>query len=185
MKRLIIGLMAMAVLMSGCAGGDYKEYSTALSTHATAESKRITAQSNAISKMVSTAKPSTPMEGTLLAVIGMMQVERLQPVPLGIQKPTTGMDVLNNVAGQLPMGIMGLTNWGIAKSLSMVAGDTNTFHGEANLTDSMNKSYSTQLTTAGGSIYPTTSTTTTTTAEGEGTSATNTNPPPFGHGSEL
>ncbi|MBU3983037.1 MAG: hypothetical protein KJ985_06085, partial [Proteobacteria bacterium] len=32
----------------------------------------------------SSARPSTPMEGTLLAVIGMMQVERLQPVPLGI-----------------------------------------------------------------------------------------------------
>jgi len=166
----------MALMLGGCAGGDYADYSTALQTHSNAESTRIAAQSQAISTMVASARPSTPMEGTLLAVIGMMQVERLQPVPLGIAKPTTGMDVLNTVAGQLPMAVMGMTSWGIAKSLSQVAGDTNTFNGDATLTDSMNKSYSTQLTTAGGSIYPTTSTSVT--ASGDGTTATNTNPTP-------
>ncbi|MDD3814443.1 MAG: hypothetical protein PHZ02_07330 [Desulfocapsaceae bacterium] len=176
-KGLLLSLLAMALLLGGCAGGDYDKYADTMATHSTAESTRIASQSAAISSMVAAAKPATPMEGTLLAVIGMMQVERLQPVPLGIGKPTTGMDVLNSVAGQLPMGIIGLSNWGIAKSLSMVAGDTNTFNGDANLTDSMNKSYSTQLTTAGGSIYPTT--TTSITASGEGTTATNSNPTPL------
>ena len=43
--------------------------------------------------MVQATKTETAMEGMLLAVIGMLQVERLQPVQLVMTKPTTGADV--------------------------------------------------------------------------------------------
>lgn len=172
MKRLIVGMMAMALMMSGCAGGDYQDYATTLQTHSTAESTRISAQSQAISNMVATAKPATQMEGTLLAVIGMMQVERLQFVPLPIQKPTTGMDVLNNVTGQLPMAFMGLTSWGIAREGFKMAGDSNTFNGDATIDGSFNKSYRTDVQTGDSTSSTSLS------ASGETANNTNTNPAP-------
>ena len=99
-------LLLMPVLMlalSSCAG-DYSEYAEAMRTHSDSEGVRIAAQANAISEMVQVTRTETPMEATLLAVIGMMQVERLKPVALNMNKPTTGMDVANTFVGTLPMG---------------------------------------------------------------------------------
>jgi hypothetical protein len=91
MRYLLILLPIL--LLSGCATGDYKEYATSLSYHSASEGQRIAAQANSISEMVQATRTETPTEGVLLAVIGMMQVERLQPVQMQITKPTTGADV--------------------------------------------------------------------------------------------
>lgn len=102
MRRLLL-LPVLALTLSSCAG-DYSEYAEAMRTHSDSEGVRIAAQANAISEMVQVTKTETPMEATLLAVIGMMQVERLEPVPLNMAKPTTGADVMQTFVGTLPMG---------------------------------------------------------------------------------
>ncbi len=161
MTRSFIAILAALLLLSGCAG-DYGKYAATLQTHSTAESERISAQSAAIAEMVGSAQPATPMEGTLLAVIGMMQVERLQFVPLPIQKPTTGMDVLNTATGHLPLAIMGLSSWGIAREGFKMAGDSNIFNGDAAIDNGFNKTFTTDMTT--GSDVATSAVTSTTTA---------------------
>ncbi len=139
-------LLISVALLSGCAG-DYGKYATTLQVHSTAEATRLSAQSQAIADMVATARPATPMEGTLLAVIGMMQVERLQFVPLLITRPTTGMDVLNTATGHLPLAFMGLANWSIAREGFKMAGDSNVFEGDATVSDSFTKKYATEIRT--------------------------------------
>lgn len=151
-------LLLAALLLSGCAG-DYGKYATTLQVHSSAESARLSAQSQAIADMVATARPATPMEGTLLAVIGMMQVERLQFVPLPISKPTTGMDVLNTATGHLPLAFMGLANWGIAREGFKMAGDSNIFNGDAAIDNGFNKTFTTDMTT-GSEVATSTSTST-------------------------
>ena len=102
--RTIIAL-AIMVALSGCTAlfgpGDYSEYSLALQAHSDAESRRIVAQSSAIAEAAA-VPTSTPTERALLATIAMMQIERLQPIPLGIAKPTTGMDVAAKIVDVVP-----------------------------------------------------------------------------------
>ena len=92
MKKVLL-LGAALLFLSGCAGADYQNYAQTMADHSSYESQRIAAQSAAISEMVQATKTETAMEGMLLAVIGMLQVERLQPVQLEMTKPTTGSDV--------------------------------------------------------------------------------------------
>jgi hypothetical protein len=112
---LVVSLM---IPLSGCSAifgtGDYGQYSEALQTHSDAESTRIQAQADAIAE-ASRVPSSTPTERALLATIAMMQIERLQPIPLGIVKPTTGMDVLGKVVDVVPFvsSTAGLTYLGI------------------------------------------------------------------------
>ena len=121
MKTLLITLLL--VTLTGCAGGDYDKYADTMSAHSTAEATRVAAQANAIRDIVAQAKPSTAMEGTLLAVIGTMQVERLAPVALNMTKPTTGMDVFDHITNHIPFMAMALSNWGIANAGFKAAGD--------------------------------------------------------------
>ncbi|HID68974.1 MAG TPA: hypothetical protein EYP35_00595, partial [Desulfobacterales bacterium] len=121
--------------LSGCGlingESDYVQYATALRDHSDAESRRIASQSQAIANTVLTAKPETQNEKTLLAVIAMMQIERLRPVPLGIVKPVTGYDVLNNNASTVTFGLLtgalGYFSYDTIKSISAMGG--NVFNG--------------------------------------------------------
>lgn len=103
MKKLLAAMLVLP--LAGCSAlfgtGDYETYSTALQTHSDAESRRIVAQSLAIAEAAA-VQTSTPTERALLATIAMMQIERLQPTPLGMEKPTTGMDVMAKVVDVVP-----------------------------------------------------------------------------------
>jgi len=103
--RLPAVLLLAVWTLSGCAGlglNDYEKYAEALSAHSQAEADRIGAQSDAIWATVTSAG-GTENEKLLLAVIGSMQIERLRPVPLNIDKPITGFAVLNNLVDKGPI----------------------------------------------------------------------------------
>lgn len=105
-------LIGLCVFLSSCASGDYSTYTTALQDHSASESIRISAQSNAISNIVKSTKTETATEATLLAVIGMLQIERLQPVKLDMVKPTTWADVGNSFVNHIPfMSAIGGMVW--------------------------------------------------------------------------
>lgn len=101
----VLPVLGLCLLLTSCAG-DYGEYAGAMQAHSYAESTRISAQSTAISEVIQATKTETAMEATLLAVIGMMQIERLQPVSIGMTAPRTGNDVLHALVNTLPMGFV-------------------------------------------------------------------------------
>jgi hypothetical protein len=115
-------LLALVVFfLSGCAsdggfmsGDDYAKYSGAHVSYAQSESTRIAAQSAAIQASAAGAVTSSPTEATLIAVIAMMQIERLSPVPLTLAKPTTGYDVLGKLVDHVPIvaGMAGMYSLG-------------------------------------------------------------------------
>lgn len=124
MKKMCVGLLVMLLSLSGCAWtGDYDKYADALSAHSTAEAERIDSQAEAIMEAAVNTETTTAVEQTLLSVIAMMQIERLQPVPLGIKAPTTGMDVLHAAVGYIPFMTMGLTTYKIAERGFETAGN--------------------------------------------------------------
>lgn len=100
----IIILAVMVLLFSGCTSffNDYEKYSSALSTHSTNEQTRIAAQANAIAETARASTSDNETVNALTTVIAMMQIEKLQPVPLGIERPTTGFDVLKAGVGHIP-----------------------------------------------------------------------------------
>jgi len=134
MKRLMIfALLPILLMLTGCAGlgfDDYEKYANTLAVHSQAEAGRISSQANAIRDTVSQAG-ATDNERLLLAVIGSMQIERLSPVALPIQRPTTGFDVLNNVAGQMT-SIMGFGALGYLGSKAISGAASTTFNGDGN-----------------------------------------------------
>lgn len=139
MKALITPLFVV-VLLSGCAGiefNDYEKYTEALGDHSTAESDRIMEQSQSIADVAENTKTDTKMESVLLSVIAMQHISSLEPVKLDIQKPTTGYDVLDTVAGHIPfvtstVGMYKLGEAGIKAAGNITLGDN------ANLNDSLN-----------------------------------------------
>lgn len=103
-------LLFVGVLLSSCAsdggfmsGGDYTNYAREAGNHAKAEASRISAQSRAIADAAARAQTTTPTESAMLAIIAMMQIERLTPAPHGLARPTTGYDVLDKLVGQVPI----------------------------------------------------------------------------------
>ena len=113
-------------LLAGCGSmytGDYDKYADALSAHSASEAARISNQADAIMQTVAFTTSETKTESTLLAVIAMMQIERLTFQPLGIVKPTTGMDVLNTTVGYIPFVTMGMTTYKIAERGFEAAGN--------------------------------------------------------------
>lgn len=144
--RTIIAL-AIMVALSGCTAlfgpGDYSEYSLALQSHSDAESRRIVAQSSAIAEAAA-VPTSTPTERALLATIAMMQIERLQPLPLGIAKPTTGMDVMGKVVDVVPFvsSTAGLTYLGV--KATQAAGNVEIGEG-ATVSGSLNRPSATSI----------------------------------------
>lgn len=136
-RARLMALIVLLMLFAGCAS-DYDKYADTLKQHSTDEATRITAQAKAIGDMVTYAKTETKTEATLLAVIGMMQVERLKPVPLGIVKPTTWADVGDSAVGHLPFAFMSYGMLKLGQSGIDNAAAT-TFQGDANLTNSFNR----------------------------------------------
>lgn len=133
----LMALVMVLFLFVGCAS-DYDKYADTLKQHSTNESTRIAAQSKAIGEMVTYAKTGSQMEGALLAVIGMMQVERLQPVPLGIVKPVTWAEVGNNAVSQTPLLAMSY-GWLKTSTTAIESAAATTFMGDANLVNSFNR----------------------------------------------
>lgn len=138
MIRAIL-IMFTALLLAGCAGfdSDYDKYADTTENHSTQESARIVGQSNAIASAASSAITSTPTESTLLAVIAMMQIQQLQPVPLGMEKPTTWAEVGNTVAGHIPFvatvgGMYKLGEAGIKAAGNIAIGDGSTVSNSLN-----------------------------------------------------
>jgi len=160
--RFFIIILPALLALQGCGlingESDYIPYATALQEHSRVESNRISSQAQAIADSVAFADTETKNEKTLLAVIAMMQIERLRPVPLGIVKPTTGYDVINNnlstVTFGLLTGALGYFSYDAIKSISAVGG--NTFNGDVNATGSFNNSelHQTYSSGATGSLAP-------------------------------
>ncbi len=161
----VLAGIAATILFSGCGllngPSDYINYSTAMSTHSTAESTRIKVQSQAIVTSLLTAKPKTDTERTLLAVIGMMEIRQLKPIPLNIIKPTTGYDVLDhNIApifGTVLTGALGYWSYDAIKALGNHPGNIfNMKKGDLNATGSFNPTASTihQTYSSGSNINP-------------------------------
>jgi hypothetical protein len=120
----IVVMIFLVLPLSGCFyTGDYESYTTALSAHSEAESRRIDSQSKAIVEAVSQARAQSATEATLLSVIGMLQIERLHFQPLPLTAPTTGMDVLNTAVGFIPFVTMGATTYKIAERGLQAAGN--------------------------------------------------------------
>lgn len=135
---LVVGLVAA---LSGCSAlfgeGDYKSYSEALKTHSEKEASRIQSQADAIAD-ASNIATATQTERALLATIAMMQIERLQPVPLGIAKPTTGMDVAMAGVNQIPFVVGMGAMWQLGKAGIQAAGNVSIGQG-ASVSGSLNK----------------------------------------------
>ena len=134
MKRLFI-LPLLLPLLAGCASlgfDDYGKYADTLASHSQAEARRISAQAGAIRDTVSQGG-GTPTEKVLLAVIGTLEIERLQPVPLQIEKPFTGLQALNTLAGQATsiagFGAMGWISTALASKIGNVnvSGENNSY----------------------------------------------------------
>lgn len=103
-------LLFVGVMLSSCAsdggfmsGGDYATYAREAGNHTKAEASRISAQSKAIADAAASTQTTTPTESAMLAIIAMMQIERLAPTPHGLARPTTGYDVLDKLVGQVPI----------------------------------------------------------------------------------
>lgn len=146
MKPLALAV-SLLIPLTGCTAlfgtGDYGQYSEALQSHSDAESRRIVAQSSAIAEAAA-VPTSTPTERALLATIAMMQIERLQPLPLGIAKPTTGMDVAAKIVDVVPFiaSTTGLVYLG-TKAVQ-AAGNVEIGSG-ANVNDSLNRPTATSI----------------------------------------
>lgn len=157
-------ILLPSLLLGGCGlingESDYVPYATTLQSHSDAEARRIASQSQAIVNSLLTANPETRSEKTLLAVIAMLQIERLMPVPLGIVKPITGYDVLDHniptVASALLTGTLGYFSYDAIKTISAVGG--NTFNDQVNATGAFNNSelHQTYSSGATGSLAPST-----------------------------
>lgn len=117
-----ITLLICLLLLPGCAflngKGDYEHYTTVLATHSESESVRIEAQATAITELtkLSINEAKTPAEAALQSAIAVMVIGNLHPSQLTIQKPTTGMDVANNLVNQVPFvsGMVGMYKLGEA-----------------------------------------------------------------------
>jgi hypothetical protein len=97
-----------------------------------------------------------------------MMIKDLHFTPLNVEAPTTGMDVLNTTAGHLPLAVIGLSNWAIAREGFKTAGDYNTFNGDAQVDGSFNKSYSTSVGNEANTTASASGTETVATAPGSG-----------------
>ena len=118
-------LLTAMVVSSGCAGlgfNDYEKYAQAMADHSQAEADRISAQADAIWATVSSSG-GTDTERLLLAVIGTMQIERLQPVPLRLDAPVTGFAVLNNLVDKGPvLAGFGAAGWIATSAFDRIGG---------------------------------------------------------------
>ncbi len=141
MWKILIVFFLLFVL-SGCAGesffNDYETYTKAHSDHSNAEAQRITSQSNAIRDTIKSAWSTDETRNILLAVIGTMSIERLKHVPLNINKPTTGFDVLNTFTSHIPFMATTLGMYKLGEAGIEAAGNVN-FQGDATLTNSLNR----------------------------------------------
>ena len=144
MRYHFFGYIFILIVLSGCGlvngQSDYVPYADALREHSASEASRIQSQAQAIADSVAYARTETKTEKTLLAVIAMMQIERLRPVALGIIKPTTGYDVLNKnistVTFGLLTGALGYFSYDAIKELGRNSG--NVFNGAVNADGSFN-----------------------------------------------
>lgn len=143
MRKLINGGCGILVLflLAGCGGlytGDYDKYADTMAAHSAAESVRISKQADAIMQTVAFTDTQSETEATLLAVIGMMQIERLHFQQLNMTAPTTGMDVLNSAVGYIPFVTMGLTTYKIAERGFEAAGNVTLTGETVNVSESFN-----------------------------------------------
>jgi len=141
-KTFSLGCGIIVVFMlSGCFYvGDYEKYADTMEAHSVAESQRISSQSKAIMDTVANTQTKSETEATLLAVIGMMNIERLRFVPLNMTAPTTGMDVLKSAVGFIPIATMGLTTYKIAERGFEAAGTVALNADSINVDDAFNSS---------------------------------------------
>jgi len=146
MQYLILICILASFGLCGCGAingeSDYVPYTEALETHSTSEANRIVNQSQTIMNIISETPTETKTEKVLLAVVGMMSVERLQPTHLNIIKPTTGFDVLNRHLGSIAStaltGVLGYFSYDAIKEMATVGG--NTFNGDVTASGSFNNS---------------------------------------------
>jgi hypothetical protein len=128
---MVFLLVLVVLFLSGCSSlkfDDYEQYATALSEHSDAETERITEQAQSIVEAAQKAQPETALEQTLLSVIAMQNISQLEPVPLGLEKPTTGMDVLKSTVSNIPfmtstLGMYKLGEAGINAAGNIAIGD--------------------------------------------------------------
>ncbi len=161
MKNSLFILLSVAFLLSGCAsdggflsGDDYKRYADAKATHSINDSARISAQSGAIAEIAKEVmkNASTPTEKTLVGVVAMMQIDRLQPTQLVLEAPVTGYGVLKDLVGYTPVaiatgGMYGLGLAGIENAGKIVIG------AGANISNSLNHTNINPLSVDGSIAY--------------------------------
>ena len=144
MKRLVpTSLIAAALTLTGCAASeDYARYSEAMQAHSTSEASRIKTQSASIASIISNTRTATPTEKVLLAVIGMMQIERLQPSQLKMKAPTTWADVMDhNVSPALQFLTTGAIGYFVSDTIQELATTGgNRFYGDVSATGAFNNS---------------------------------------------
>jgi len=109
---------------------NYETHGEMYKAHEEFEYNRISDQAGAIALVANSAEFGTPVEAALFKVIAVQSIQGIAKEPFGQHSPTTGYDVFNTIAGGLPMAIMGLTSYGIAKKGYQYGGSTNTISGE-------------------------------------------------------
>ncbi len=138
-----ISLFLVWLFLSGCSAFTKDNYTEGFKPmyekHAEEDSKRIIGQANAIAVISSNVAFSTPVEAALYRVIAVQAVRDIKPRSFNIQAPTTGYDVFNTIAGGLPMAVLGLTSYGIAKKGYQYGGSTSVEAQEMHVTESFNR----------------------------------------------
>lgn len=135
-------LICLSVSLSSCSAFQQDNYSTfggMYESHEENEYWRITEQAEAIARVAENSTFSTPVEAALFKVIAVQSIERIVKERFSVDAPTTGYDVIDTVAGGLPMAILGLTSYGISKKGYQYGGSTTVTAESMTLKDSLNR----------------------------------------------
>lgn len=139
------GVLACSLLLglTGCSAFTQDNYTNGFKpmyeAHVLHDSQRMAEQAGAIVLVSNSAEFSTPVEAALYRVIAVQAIRDIQPRAFTIKSPITGYDVLDSLAGGLPMAILGFTSYGIAKKGFQYNQGTNVNAETMTVNDSFNR----------------------------------------------
>jgi len=126
-RQKITVMFILPFVLSGCGlftQDTYKTHSEMYAVHQEYEYNRISNQAEAIVSVSNASEFATPVEAALYKVIAVQAIRDIEKDKFNRQAPLTGYDVLNSVAGGIPMMVLGLTSYGISKKAMQYGGNS-------------------------------------------------------------